>query len=380
MEFEEYHAQKIVNVHKHIDSMFWDKYSASPYRGCRSGCEFCYLRGGIYDSDLNPETFNTFIRVKSNAKELLQKELAKLSPDIINCGDWQQPAEDKFRLSRDMLKVVHESGFPLLIIERSPLVTRDLDLLIEINKKAWVGVVFSVSSLDSKLKQVLEPRSPGPKRRLQAMEQLAQAGIQVGTALMPIFPLIGDDKAHLEEVIQATKDHGGSFIIPGGMTMSGVQSQRTRDGIHKILPSSERLLNQIYNSGEGSKAGYSPNRAYIINILVLVRELCEKYGLRDRMPRYVVPSPLAINKRIAERLALKVYDFELEMQSTTRIWAYRKASWSIDEWPESILNLYYERGEEGLAELPEIGSNLAKVIAAWITKMFPEKEPQANKL
>ena len=198
LEFQEYRARKIVNVHRHVDGpWFWDKYSAQPYVGCRTGCEFCYLRGSRYLGRRDPNSFDTLIQVKTNAVELLRKELTGLNHDVIACGDWQQPAEDRYRLSRGMLKVVCDLGFALLIVERSPLLTRDLDLLVEINQKGWVGVIFSISSVNRTLKRAFEPRSPGVRRRLQAMDQLAKNGILVGTGLMPVFPFVCDDRAHL---------------------------------------------------------------------------------------------------------------------------------------------------------------------------------------
>jgi hypothetical protein len=269
LEFQEYRARKIVNVHRHVDGpWFWGRYSAHPYIGCRSGCEFCYVRGGRYLGRRDPDAFDTLIQVKVNAVELLRKELARLQPDVIACGDWQQPAEERYRLSRGMLQVVRDYAFPLFIVERSPRLTCDLDLLTDINQRSWVGVVLSMSSVDPALKRAFEPHSPGVKQRLQAMETLAKA-----------------------------------------------------------------------------------------NIL---------HGLLDRMPRYVAPGPLAVNRRIAERLFLKTYDLELEQADDYRIWAYRKAAWTADEWPESLADLYLARGEAGLRELPGIGKSLAAEIAGWI--------------
>lgn len=94
LEFDEFKARKVVNVHKHIDGgWFWHKYGANPYVGCRSGCEFCYARGGRYAGRRGPGVFDKVIRVKTNVEEVLRKEMGKLEPDIITCGDWQQPAE-----------------------------------------------------------------------------------------------------------------------------------------------------------------------------------------------------------------------------------------------------------------------------------------------
>jgi DNA polymerase/3'-5' exonuclease PolX len=84
------------------------------------------------------------------------------------------------------------------------------------------------------------------------------------------------------------------------------------------------------------------------------------------MPRYIRPGPLAVNKRIAERLFLKTYDLELEQAPDYRIWAYRKAAWTVDECPESVADIYAAQGEAGLRALPSIGKSIAGQIGAWL--------------
>jgi DNA repair photolyase len=365
--FQEYEPKKIVNVHRHVDGpWFWGKYSAHPYIGCRSGCEFCYSRGSRYLGRREPDTFDTLIQVKVNAVELLRKELSRLPVEVIAAGDWQQPAEDCYQLSRGMLEVVHQLGFPLFIVERSPLLLRDLDLLVDINRKHWVVVVLSISNLDPTLKYAFEPRSPGVKRRLQTMQQLADAGILVGTGLMPILPFVGDDEAHLEDVIRATKDYGGKFIMAGGLTMDGVQAERTLHAAIEYDPSLEKRMRELYRWSIDGKPQYSPPQGYNARLGLLVRELCTRHGLLDRMPRYIQPGPLAVNKRISERLFLRTYDLELEGGSQYQIWAYRKAAWAVDECSESISEIFRMKGSEGLQELPGIGKSISAQIVKWL--------------
>jgi len=366
LEFQEYQARKIVNVHKHVDGpWFWGKYTAHPYVGCRSGCEFCYARGERY-LRRDPETFDTLIGVKINAVELLRDELPKLARDVISVGDWQRPAEDRYRLSRGMLEVVRDLGFPLFIVERSPLLTRDLDLLVDINARAWVGVTYSISSVDPALKRAFEPRSPGVQLRLRAMARLADAGILVGANLMPVLPFVGDDEAHLEDVVRAVKDHGGAFVLGGGLTMDGVQAKRSLAAACRLDPALEPRWREFYVWDVGGKPSYSPPGAYNARLGLLIRELCARHGILDRMPRYIAPGPLAVNKRIAERLFLKTYDLELEQAKEYRLWAYRKAAWTVDELDESIGDIYATKGEAGLQALPGIGKSIAAQIAKWL--------------
>jgi DNA repair photolyase len=364
--FQEYATRKVVNVHKHVDGpWFWNKYSAHPYIGCRSGCEFCYLRGGHYLGKRDPNTFDSLIQVKLNAPERLRRELAKLPPEIITCGDWQQPAEDRYQLSRQMLEVIHDLNFPLFVVERSPLLVRDLDLLQAIQARTWVGVVFSLSNVDDTLKQAFEPRSPGLARRLQAMETLSKAGILVGASLMPIIPFVGDDEIHLSQTIKAVRDHGGQFVLGGGLSMEGVQGQRTLAAAAKLSADLPARIQALY-APNAHQPGGGPPRAYASALGLRVRALCAKHGVADRLPRYIAPGPLAVNKRLAEQLFLKTYDLELAQADPVKVWAYRKAAWTVDDWPTSLADLYTAQGERGLRTLPGIGSMLASDLAGWL--------------
>ena len=359
--YQEYQARKILNVHKHVDGWFFDKYSAHPYVGCASGCEFCYSREDKYRGGRDPDEFDRVIRVKVNAAELLRRELARQPVDVLACGDWQLPAERDYALLRRMLEVVRDLSFPLFIVERSPLLTRDLDLLTEINRRAWVGVVYSISTLDAAVKRAFEPRSPAVKLRLAAMAQLAQAGILVGTALMPVLPVVADDDKHLEEVIVATREHGGRFVLVGALTMSGPQAARVWGVLDRCFPQARPTYEQLY-----AGHAYGPAGSYSADLARRVRALCAKHGLADRMPRWIEPGPRGVNRWLAERLFNKTYDLELEGADERRLWAYRRAAWTVDEWPTSLAELYAGHGLAGLLALPGIGERLARLIAGWL--------------
>ncbi|MFN2300076.1 MAG: radical SAM protein [Anaerolineales bacterium] len=367
IEFQEYRTKKILNVHKHVDGgWFWDKYSAHPYIGCRHGCAFCYCRGGHYMGKRDPDRFDSLIQVKTNAPERLRRELARKAPDVIVCGDWQRPAEERYSLSRRMLEVVLELGFPLLVIERSPFLLRDLDLLQQINRRNWAGVTLSFSNVDPALRRAFEPRSPGIEQRLQAMEKIAEAGILVGMNLMPILPVLGDDDAHLEAAVRAAKDHGAAFVLAGGLTMAGVQAERSLAAAKQVDGAAEAAWRKLYVWPRGGQPNYEPPPEYAIRIGRKVRALCDRFGLRDRMPRPAWPGLLAANKRIAERLFLKIHELELDRAPQHRIWAYRKAAWTVDEWPVGIDALFAAKGENGLRDLPSIGAGIAKEIGEWL--------------
>jgi hypothetical protein len=157
--------------------------------------------------------------------------------------------------------------------------------------------------------------------------------------------------------------------------MDGAQAEWTLEAVKRLDPKWEPRWREFYNWEIGGKPNQSPPGAFNSRIGLTLRELCERHGLLDRMPRYIAPGPLALNKRIAERLFLRTYDLELEGSSSSRIWAYRRAAWTVDEHPENIGSLYHAHGEDGLRELPTIGVRLAGLIASWIREFegIPDK-------
>ena len=124
--FVPYLPKTILNKGKRADHWFWSRYSAYPYIGCQHGCEFCYCREQKYSPYDDPHDFPYIVKVKQNAPELLRRALGRCPVDVVFTGDYQ-PAERKFELSRRMLEVCRDLGFPVFVLERSPLVLRDLD-------------------------------------------------------------------------------------------------------------------------------------------------------------------------------------------------------------------------------------------------------------
>jgi DNA repair photolyase len=158
------------------------------------------------------------IQVKENTSELLLRALSRAPVELVGTGDYQ-PAERKFGLSRQMLEVCLELGFPVFVLERSPLVLQDLGLLQAIDDKAVTVVAFStISTPDSpsyERVREMECLAPPPEKRFAAMDQLARAGILTGTCMMPILPKLCDDDANLQSMTRWTAEHGGQFVLIG---------------------------------------------------------------------------------------------------------------------------------------------------------------------
>jgi DNA repair photolyase len=356
IQYTEYKPKKILNVHKHADSWFWNKYSAHPYVGCEYGCEYCYNRERKYSPFDKPEDYSKIIKIKENAPELLSKEFSRVPKDIVVVGDYQ-PIEEKTNLSRKMLEVCLDLEFPVFLLEKSPLVLRDIDLIEKINKKCWACSTFSIiTTKDNETRELFEPGAPPVSSRFEALKEFSDRGILSGVAFMPILPFIYDDDDNLEAVVKATAEHGGKFVLAGGLTLASTQREWYYKVLGKRFPELMPKYQRLYCDNYGPECGYAGEIGKKVN------HLCRKYGIKDRMPRYVSDGPLAINKRVSEKLQNRVYRMELDCVSKYRIWAYRKAAWALEELSESVAEIYAQEGRKGLEKLKGVGKSLAKEI------------------
>lgn len=172
--------------------------SVNPYRGCEHGCIYCYARPFHeylgFSSGLD---FETKIMVKENAPKLLREELSspKWKPQVIAMSgvtDCYQPVERKLKLTRGCLEVLAEFRNPVGIVTKNFLVTRDVDFLSELAKYHAAAVHISLTTLDTELRKIMEPRTSPPAARLEAIRRLSDAGVHVGVLIAPIIPGLND--------------------------------------------------------------------------------------------------------------------------------------------------------------------------------------------
>jgi DNA repair photolyase len=186
--------------------------SVNPYRGCEHGCIYCYARPSHAFHDLSPGLdFESRLFAKPDAPALLNAEIAKKGhiPTPIAFGtntDCFQPIEAKWRIMRGCLEVLSACDHPLTITTKSNRVLRDVDLLAAMAAKGLVAVAVSITTLDGDLHRKLEPRAPHPKRRLEAVKGLTEAGIPVHVNVAPIIPAINDHE--IEAVLAAAAEAG----------------------------------------------------------------------------------------------------------------------------------------------------------------------------
>lgn len=188
--------------------------SINPYRGCEHGCVYCYARPTHAYIGLSPGLdFETKLFAKPDAAKQLERELRApgYKPSAINLGantDPYQPVERRLRITRGILETLAAFNHPFTIVTKSAMVTRDLDLIAPMAQARMARVFVSVTTLDRDLARRLEPRASTPMRRIEAIKQLAAAGVAVGVMTAPMIPGLNDDE--MEAILEAVRDAGAT--------------------------------------------------------------------------------------------------------------------------------------------------------------------------
>lgn len=192
--------------------------SINPYRGCEFGCQYCYARYTHEFMELrDPKSFEDRIFLKQNAAWLLRQELRTLphgeAVAIGTATDPYQPIERHAQITRSLLEVLAgQRGLRLGIVTKSTLIVRDIDLLQAIAAHNSLTLNLTVTTMDTRLARILEPRAPRPDLRMDAVRRLRAAGLTAGVLCCPLLPGITDTMPALESVAQAAKAADALFL------------------------------------------------------------------------------------------------------------------------------------------------------------------------
>ncbi len=223
--------------------------AVNPYRGCEHGCVYCYARPSHAYLGYSPGLdFETRLLFKPDVAELLDRELRRKNyvARVLVLGsntDPYQPVERSLKLTRAVLQVLDRFNHPVSIVTKSAGVLRDLDILQGLAKRGLVRVHLSITTLDPALARRMEPRAATPARRLQAVAELARAGVPVGVLAAPMIPALND--AELERILEAASRAGALHAGYVLLRLPHELKQIFEDWLHEHFPDRARHVLEL---------------------------------------------------------------------------------------------------------------------------------------
>ncbi|MBK9153937.1 MAG: radical SAM protein [Chloracidobacterium sp.] len=260
--FEETATKKVITKAFASDWEGGWRYTVNCYRGCVHGCTYCFARQYHEFLGYGAGTdFETKIVVKPNAPQILREELKKTRDkmphlDFSFATDPYIPLEAEYKLTRQCLEVCAEFRVPTAVITKSPLVTRDIDVLL---KQSKVSVFFSMPFLTKEKSNPFEPYTPVPEARFRAMKKLSDAGITTGIGIAPVIP--GYNEPDIPGLLERAKECGASRAF---MSMLHLDTDSIED--YFVQKMNERLtasrVSRIINTIKRERGGTLRHRSY----------------------------------------------------------------------------------------------------------------------
>ena len=260
-------------------------WTINPYRGCEFGCQYCYARYTHEFMEMRDgREFEQKIYVKQHTSDLLRRDLKRVKPGegiaLGTATDPYQPAERRYEVTRSILEEFgRHSGFELGIVTKSNLIVRDIDLLREFSLNNMLSVHITITTLNTELARILEPRAPRPDLRMDAVRQLSAAGISVGVSCSPVLPGITDSPADLEAVIREAAAAGARHIFGGPLFLKPCSAAVFLPFLEQSFP---RLV-ENYRARYKERSFLPPS--YGKRIAQLIASLRQKYGIKRADPR-----------------------------------------------------------------------------------------------
>ena len=255
----------------------------NPYRGCEFACKYCYARYTHEFMELRDgQDFERKIYVKQNTAWVLRQELKKVraGEDIAigTATDPYQPAERRFGITRAILEeFARHRGFDIGLVTKSNLILRDIEVLKRIAENNLLSIHITVTTTNTDLARILEPRAPRPDLRLLAVQKLSEAGIRTGVNVCPVLPGITDQPLELEKTIKAAAEAGAAYVHANPLFLKPCSEKVFMPFLEEKFPQLVPLYKKRY---EGR--AYLPEE-YHKRISTLVKKYGEKYklGLRN---------------------------------------------------------------------------------------------------
>ncbi|MFG1937162.1 intein-containing Rv2578c family radical SAM protein [Micromonospora tulbaghiae] len=260
----------------------------------------CFARNTHTYLDLDAGAdFDRKVIVKVNAGELVRRELAapRWRGAHVAMGtnvDCYQRAEGRYRLMPPIIEALRDFANPFSILTKGTLLLRDLPLLRQAAEVTRVGLSYSVGFVDEVLWRAAEPGTPSPRRRLDAVRRLTDAGFSVGVLMAPILPGLSDDEESIDATVAAVAASGAASVTPLPLHLRPGAREWYARWLAREFPHLVPRYRQLYQAGS-----YAP-QAYQREVTARVRMAARRHGLHRgetgdnrRLPETPPPAPAA---------------------------------------------------------------------------------------
>lgn len=211
----------------------------NPYVGCPHKCMYCYAEFIKKFTGHDMEEWGDFVDVKICKTPI---DINKIRVDqtvlIGSVTDGYNPYEYKYKITQSILKQFVGSNVKLQILTKSNLVTRDIDILRKIPN---VSVGISINTVDDDFRRKIEPRASSVEKRIEALMELKNAGIETYLFMAPIFPSITDYKA----IIEKTKSFVDFYAFEN-LNLRGAYMPKVLNFISLNYPELLDIYDEIY--------------------------------------------------------------------------------------------------------------------------------------
>jgi len=261
-------------------------WTINPYRGCEFACKYCYARYTHEFMELRDGVdFEQKIYVKEHAAGLLRQELHHVKPReeiaIGTATDPYQPAEKKYEVTRAIMEELsRHRGLEIGVVTKSSLVLRDIDILQRISEHNQLFINLTVTTVNTDLARILEPRAPRPDLRLQAVHELNAAGVRAGVICAPVLPGITDSPKALEALVSTAHQAGARYIYANPLFLKPCSAAVFLPFLRENFPQLVASYEQRFRD-----RAFLPD-SYRKRISHLMAGLRKKYGIGDEYRRY----------------------------------------------------------------------------------------------
>jgi DNA repair photolyase len=252
--FYEVRAKSILNRVPAASRMPF-RWTINPYRGCSHACVYCFARPTHKYLDFDAgRDFEREIVVKVNAPERLRAELARPSwkGEHIALGtntDPYQWVEGRYRLMPGIWQAMIDARNPGSVLTKSPLLLRDLPLMVALAQRADFSAALSVPTLDERAWRQTEPHTPHPRARLEAVGELTRAGIRTGVLIAPLMPGVNDSPAQVERILELATEAGADYVSGVALHLRGDVRRLFMDWLSDQRPDLLARYRGLYQRG-----------------------------------------------------------------------------------------------------------------------------------